>query len=96
MKVQFQYRLHFKYKDLILALLSPYDFVAGILDASIRGWNRHESDLIHIICTATNSEMIDIKVAYGISMLNKICIKMLGIIVIYFFYRLTILVLSRI
>lgn len=96
LKVIFQNKLRFKYKDLILALMSPYDIAIDMIYKTIRGLSNYDRDIIHIICTATNSEMNDLKKAYYDSMFNKMYIKMLGILIIYLFYHFIVLVLSRI
>jgi len=75
-----------KFEDLIVGLMTPtYDFLAKEIHNAIDGIGTNEETIIEIICTASNAEINNIKMAYHKCMLNLVYIQMLGINILYLF-----------
>ncbi|XP_050531616.1 annexin B9-like isoform X2 [Daktulosphaira vitifoliae] len=54
-----------KFEDLVVALMTPtYDYLAKELRYAMEGIGTNEETVIEIICTASNSEIVNIKSAY--------------------------------
>lgn len=67
-----------KFEDLIVALMTPtYEFLAKEIYHAIDGIGTNEETVIEIICTASNSEINNIKMAYHKCMFVLIWVKIL-------------------
>lgn len=54
-----------KFEDLIVALMTPtYDFLAKEIRNAINGIGTNEETVIEIICSTSNAEINNIKLAY--------------------------------
>lgn len=54
-----------KFEDLVVALMTPtYDFLAKEIYNAVAGIGTDEETIIEIICTASNAEINNIKMAY--------------------------------
>lgn len=81
-----------KFEDLIVGLMTPtYDFLAKEIHNAIDGIGTNEETIIEIICTASNAEINNIKMAYHKCGLNLDCIDMFGINIFYLFSNLIIM-----
>lgn len=74
-----------KFEDLVVALMTPtYDFLAKEIHNAIDGIGTNEETLIEIICTASNAEINNIKMAYHKCRLHLVYInKKFGINLLY-------------
>lgn len=86
-----------KFEDLVVALMTPtYDFLAKEIHYAIDGIGTNEETIIEIICTASNAEINNIKMAYHKCRLHVIYIKKFGINLLNLFSNLTIMFFSSI
>lgn len=59
-----------KFEDLIVALMTPTnDFLAKEIHNAVSGIGTNEETIIEVICTASNTEINNIKMAYHKCML---------------------------
>lgn len=86
-----------KFEDLVVALMTPtYDFLAKEIHNAIDGLGTNEETIIEIICTASNAEINNIKMAYHKCRFDLVSIKMFGIAILYLFSNLIIMIFSSI
>jgi len=78
-----------KFEDLIIALMIPtFDFLAKEIHNAVKGIGTNEETIIEIICTASNAEIYNIKMAYQRRRLNSICIQTVMVFRDIFFFCL--------
>jgi len=86
-----------KFEDLVVALMTPtYDFLAKEIHNAIDGIGTNEETIIEIICTASNADINNMKMAYHKCRFDLVAIKMLGIVILYLFSNLIIMIFSSI